>query len=372
MKSFFKVFAVFAFLIFLSSGACLHPRPTHDDVFTDEGLLTADAGQLSSTRVEGHLEVPIHAGTNVLWCGTFQLAWSEACSLIGEDIHFDTDPEMVAAMNKKPFTKKDLDEECYVVLAGFVREGIFRKIDKALKDKFKGQATPRYKPPKLPRPQDIAAYAYLFKNMEFAEPFERLDGKLRFNGKPVSAFGMGEDYKPGHAVLCSQILILDYKSQDDFIIELNTKSTGDRVILAKIAPRKTLAATIREVHLRAQTAQPSEAIPGDVLKVPKLNFDITRRYEEIEGLHLIVKNPNVAKDLLLLSAVQNTRFQMDEKGVRLKSEAHLAFGCAAHITPVPQHVMIFDKPFLIMLQRVEAKTPYFALWVDNPDILVKE
>ena len=33
--------------------------------------------------------------------------------------------------------------------------------------------------------------------------------------------------------------------------------------------------------------------------------------------------------------------------------------------------MIFDKPFLIMLQRSDAKMPYFALWVDNAELLVR-
>jgi len=32
--------------------------------------------------------------------------------------------------------------------------------------------------------------------------------------------------------------------------------------------------------------------------------------------------------------------------------------------------MIFDKPFLVLVQRSDAKMPYFALWVDNPEILV--
>lgn len=32
--------------------------------------------------------------------------------------------------------------------------------------------------------------------------------------------------------------------------------------------------------------------------------------------------------------------------------------------------MIFDKPFLIMLKRAGAKSPYFALWVANVELLV--
>jgi len=32
--------------------------------------------------------------------------------------------------------------------------------------------------------------------------------------------------------------------------------------------------------------------------------------------------------------------------------------------------MIFDKPFLVVLRREGAKAPYFALWVDNAELLV--
>jgi hypothetical protein len=32
--------------------------------------------------------------------------------------------------------------------------------------------------------------------------------------------------------------------------------------------------------------------------------------------------------------------------------------------------MVFDKPFLIMLQIRDADAPYFALWVANPELLV--
>jgi hypothetical protein len=78
----------------------------------------------------------------------------------------------------------------------------------------------------------------------------------------------------------------------------------------------------------------------------------------------------MADDLRLLMALQIIRFQMDEVGVRLKSEAVMHFGCSAEYRPKPQHVMIFDKPFLLMLSRAGAKQPYFAVWVENAELLV--
>ncbi len=50
----------------------------------------------------------------------------------------------------------------------------------------------------------------------------------------------------------------------------------------------------------------------------------------------------------------------------------MAFGCSAPAPPpAVKHVMIFDEPFLILLQRREADVPYFAMWVANPELLVK-
>ena len=111
---------------------------------------------------------------------------------------------------------------------------------------------------------------------------------------------------------------------------------------------------------------------GAVLKVPKMNFDITRRFTELEGRQLLHQNPHVARDVVVLSALQNIRYQFDERGVRLRSESHLSFGCAgAPGRDSTNQVMVFDKPFLVLLQRSDADVPYFALWIGNPELLVQ-
>jgi len=360
----------FAFLsvrVFPSDG-----EPDHDSGFTPEKLLTAGADRLQATAITPHLEAPIEPGRSVLWCMTFQLVWNEVCALVGGDIHFDEELPMVAILNNRSATKDDLDEASYVALAGFVRDGIYAEIPKALERKFKGAARPRLlpNPAVAPRPQDIVAYAYLFKNLEFPTRFERLDEPLDFGGTRVSCFGIGREYKSDHHRLYPQVRILYYEGPDDFAVELLTKSAGDRVILAKRRPGATLLDTVAATEQQAAASEPIQAVTGDVLIVPKFNFDLTRSYSELIGRSLVVKNPAVAKDLVLLAAVQNIRFQMDEKGVRLRSEAHMQFGCAAPEHPQPEHVMIFDKPFLVVLKREGANAPYFALWMDNSELLV--
>ncbi|MHC4325939.1 MAG: hypothetical protein ACYSUX_16840, partial [Planctomycetota bacterium] len=73
-------------------------RTSHHSVFTEEDLLRADSRHLQSTVISPHLEEPIGPGTNVLWCSTFQLVWNEVCELVGEELHFDQDPPMVAIL----------------------------------------------------------------------------------------------------------------------------------------------------------------------------------------------------------------------------------------------------------------------------------
>jgi hypothetical protein len=212
----------------------------------------------------------------------------------------------------------------------------------------------------------------LFKNLEFQVPFERLAKPVVFGTKEIPCFGIGEEYKHKHFEMLEQFLILDYQSKEDFVVEFKTKSKSDRVILAKMQPQPTLEATVRAVQKRAANPEPARPCNGDILKVPKLNFDITRRFHELEGKQLLHKNPKIAEDLLVLSALQNIRYQFDEKGVRLRSESHVSFGCGGPPSPPPtRHIMIFDKPFLIMLQSMEADVPYFALWIGNPELLVK-
>jgi hypothetical protein len=344
----------------------------YDDVFDERGVLQVDASRLKNTCVSPHLEAPITEGGNVLWCGTFQLAWNELRTLIGEDLHFaGKEPEMVAVLNKRQFLKSDLDDASYVAVADFVRNDVHGRIQRELQRKFGGQASPKLLPSRAdtPRPQDIVAYSYLFKNLEFPVVFERIEQPLRFGASRVHCFGIGDVFKPGQAPMYGQVRVLDFRSPDDFIVELRTKSEGDRVILAHTRPGKTLGETIAAVQDRALHGKPSPAYQGDVLKVPKFNFDITRSYQELLGAKLAVANPAVAKDLQVVAAAQNTRFQMDEKGVKLRSESHVSFGCAGEAPPPRKRVMVFDKPFLIMLQRSDAKMPYFALWVGNADLL---
>jgi len=357
---------ILLFLVFGLWPAC---QPGHDMAFSSANLIRADSKDLPTTAVSAHTYAAISAGENLIWSGSFQLAWNELIELIGEPVSFNQASPMADALNKQLLKDGDVDDAAYIAVADFIRNDVFGQIDRALAGTFGGAARPEYKPtPALgQRPQDIVVYSYLFKNLRFAKRFEELDQPLLFDGQPVACFGV-ERCKPHQEAIRSQVKILDYADEDNFVIELSSKSADDQIIMAKVTPRATLEETIQAVLEMA--AGPGVAMDySDILMAPKLNFDICRSYDEIVGLTLRTSNPDVAEDLLVLSAVQGIRFQLDEKGVRLRDESHISLGCSASASPPPQHRLVFDKPFLILLKQTQADRPYFAMWVGNTELL---
>lgn len=362
-------------LMVVTADAMFGPRNWHR-AFNVQKTVRGNASDFKATYVTPHLDVALARGTNLLWCGTFQMAWDEACALTGGNLQLASADNasaaaqnaMAAALNRHAFGKDCVDDASYVAMAGLVKDRIHEKICNEVKHKLKFE--PRLIPDKslTQRPQDLVAYAALLKNLSFPVPFERLDDALHFDGKPVRAFGLGRT-QASHEAMRPQVLILDYQNEENFVVELKTTNKADRLILARLEPQGTLAEMIGGLQNRLSNREGEIAGTNDVLMVPRMKFDLIREFSEIEGCRLVSANANIAKDLFLLSAMQSIEFDLNEKGVDLKSEAHMAFGCGKSPEPARQHIMIFNKPFLLILQRTGARMPYFAMWVDNPELL---
>jgi hypothetical protein len=256
--------------------------PKHDDSFTKDGLFKADVNDLKDTELVVSPEMPLAPDKNVLWCGTLQLAWNEAENLVGEKMHFHPSSRAADLLNRGTFTSADLDPASYVAIADFERNHVESEIRAALEKTFRGAASPELIPPvpANPGPTDFVAYSYLFKNLQFATPF--FADKMDFAGKHVREFGFGrgEDADKRR----EETRIDDYRSEDNFILELETKSTGDQLILAKMTPSATLAETIATVPGRVQADTPFPPGDEDYLALPMLNFDLRRDFHELVGL----------------------------------------------------------------------------------------
>jgi hypothetical protein len=333
-----------------------------------ETILKADSKELEQTIITPHMEVEVNGDKNILYCLAFQLAWNELKdNMIKEDIRLKDEPLYVVHLNKALSSKEDVSEKDCMVMAGFGKDRIIEKINSALKENFGDEA-----PQVLEKlsPTDIMVYAYLYKNLKFKYVFESLESHIEFesNGQisNVRAFGIKRfSRSEEHENIAKQVSVIDYRDRDDFIIILTSESFEDEIILAKMTPASTLLKTIEAVERRIIEAEPDEIRNRETLQIPKFNFDITHSYNEL--IRKFFRNRDF-EEYFITEALQNIRFKLDEKGALLKSEARIR---GAPISPRPKF-LIFDKPFLLIMKEKNGTYPYFAVWVNNAELMVSE
>ena len=225
----------------------------------------------------------------------------------------------------RELTTEILPPGCYLVRAGLVRDGVVDAIRKEMGERFPSATFPV--PADRKENGGAIAYAYLQKSLHFREAYERLEKPLVFQAKSgsieVACFGVRNLAKKSdrHQALAKQVRVLQYASDDDFILRLNTESAEDQIILAKTDPKRTLAATLAAVQERVSKAadrrEPRNLLIRESLVIPILNLNVVRTYAELEGLDL--KNNVQGLGTVFLSvAEQGIRFRLDDKGARLE------------------------------------------------------
>lgn len=340
---------------------------------------------MSEIEVTAHLDAEIKPEETLVYCATFQLAWNQLCDeVIGQDtLCLEGDPPIAQALNRRLVEADDLDERDYVAMAGFARDGIGERVRSALREKFDRDPMSDID---LENPSDILAYAYLEKALQFGTVFPEFDEPLQFNdGALLESFGIdGED------PASEQVTVLDYRHADDFIIRLDATSPKDELILAKAPPSSTLRETIEGVLMRAtpegrqmaaralrksgrdsNLLNPELQASSETLQIPKIKIEVTHSYEELLGR--IVCNPGWAGAYYVSKALQAIKFDLDETGAILRSDAviEMSVTFSPYMIVEERRQFIFDKPFLVCLKEREARYPYLAVWVGNSRVLVR-
>jgi serine protease inhibitor len=100
-----------------------------------------------------------------------------------------------------------------------------------------------------------------------------------------------------------------------------------------------------------------------VLVVPIVSVGFERRYTEL--IDRDVQNRGW-EGYDVAEARQGIRFRLDEYGARLESDSSLGFKSSISAQP---RKLVFDRPFLIYLKEQSSHRPYFALWVETPEVL---
>ncbi|NMC36426.1 hypothetical protein GYA49_05280 [Candidatus Beckwithbacteria bacterium] len=335
-------------LVFLS--ACSLPQNISTKLIETKGKISSD-NYLGSYYKD-----------NYVWGGAMNLAWNDLNeNILHEKIQLDTKDktalEMVTKLNESPFNKNDLDEASYYIKSGYGQETVNiinqesrqKFPSKSLKDLDIGLG-----------PEDIIAYAYFLKEVEYQNQFE--EKNVTFQNDSVKGF-YAINYKQRN-----NIKILKYWDDDKFIISLQLKNDDDQLFLAKGFSDTSPKTVIDLINSLNNSENLSEINSEDLFEMPKIHLDYQRKYNELTNKSLANKD---FTDYYIGEIYENIKFDMDHKGARVENEAAITV-IAGAINPQKKpkvRKFILDKPFWVIMKRANSTNPYFILGINNTALL---
>lgn len=296
-----------------------------------------------------------------VWCITFQLVWNDFMDKVnyGKPILLaGGNPPIATELNKKSYSVKDLSEKSYYKKDGVISKKLKRQIEKDLKKKFNetsdilGMVDWTVKDAYL-------FYAMLKKDFQFATPFDKLAAaKFGTSEEKVNYFGI--DTKSSNE-LRKNVDVLFYNSNEDYAVKLLTKQ-GEELILYKTNSQESFDNIFAYVIQQDKNADFGNE---DSLKVPNIKIDKTLQYPELCGKRIKGTNKVISQ------AIQTIKFNLDNKGGSLKSEAALVT-MKMSVGHIPPRAYNFDGDFVMFLKEAGKEKPYFATRINDLEFLDKE
>ena len=304
--------------------------------------------------------------SNKVWVGTFNLVWNDFMNdVVKGKVEFkDGESELANKLNKQSFKADQLSEKSYFKIHGqAMGEDLKNKIQNGIKQKFNEDS-------KLVDRIDwndsngYVLYAMLKKEFNFLEPFSTAMGSMKFNNSEtkVKYFGVDSSNNP---IASKNVEILFYNSEDDFAIKLKTKE-GEEVILYKTTEENNSFEENYEEVKKKQSGYSGKTTfeKDDMLRIPFIKVNAEINYDELCGREII------NSEYYIKQALQTIDFELNNIGGSVKSEAVIDATQKA-ITKNAKK-MIFDSDFILYLKEENKEQPYFALKVDNTDVLVPD
>jgi hypothetical protein len=226
----------------------------------------------------------------------------------------------------------------------------------------------------------IKARAEFSKSLPFEFKLQSYTNKLVFDNQKVASFGIN-GYSSYNELKIVKIIY--YKNDNNFIIKLLPKDKEHEIILFKTEQifnsMAEMTVEIEKLTKIGNSEKTNDKLTWkyyineeDELIIPKFNFNIETNYASLEGNMFKSKTQNFQIE----KAWQRTAFILDESGAEIESEAEIEVAVVEELeeeleTPKPKK-LIFNKPFLVLLKRTDAKKPYFGLWTTNTELMLKE
>lgn len=272
---------------------------------------------------------------NNLWIGTLDLAWKDLEEKVGGRIELEENIDIANELNNSSFSKEMLDENDYTI-------NVTRTVTNGYNIETK-----------------------LNKNLNFLYSFDNFNNDYNYTfGKDgndyIKYFGINNASKEE---LNQNVEVLFYNGNNDFAVLLNTKE-GDEIILYRTDENKSFNEYYEDIKNKKDNYNGSTTFEeNDELLVPYVNVNGTVAYNEL--VDKIIKNTN---GMYISNVIQDVNFNLNESGCNMQSHATMT----TEYLSVGSRYFWFRDTFIIFMKEENSNMPYFALKVDNQDILEKK
>ena len=300
--------------------------------------------------------------TNKVWCGTFNLVWNDFMNdVIGRKIEFEDGPsELADELNKQSFTANELNPNSYFKTHGVATFDLKSQIENGIKQKFNEDSKVLDKV-EWGNPEAYVLYAMLKKEFNYLEKFPTLkDNTFGNSEEKVKYFGIEPDTLQ---TASKNIEILFYNSKEDFAIKMKTKENEEVYLYRTTGENKSFEENYQEM-LEKQTQYTGDKKWNriDILNIPFIKINDEINYDELCGR--MIKGTN----WYIRQAIQTIDFELNNYGGSVKSEALI--GALKEVLFEKGREFIYNDDFILYLKEEDKDKPYFALKVDDTDILV--
>ena len=300
--------------------------------------------------------------TNKVWVGTFNLVWNDFMNdVIGDKIEFEDGYSALAdELNKQTFTVEQLNKNSYFKIHGKENLTLKNQIEQGIKQKF-NETSSIIDKCDWEKGEGYVLYAMLKKEFNFLEKFPTLNENTFGDSKEkVKYFGIEPDTEQ---VASKNIEILFYNSKEDFAINLKTKEGEEVYLYRTTGENKSFEENYKEMQVKQSKYNGEKTWnKNDILNIPFIKVKDEINYDELCGRY--IKNT----DWYIAQALQTIDFELNNYGGSVKSEVLIEAFKSALLEKGRE--FIFNNDFILFLKEEDKTKPYFALKVDNTDILV--
>ena len=302
---------------------------------------------------------------NRIWVGTFQLVWNELMdNIVYGPVRFVNDtPKMAKELNKQSFKKSNLSENSYYIKYGEVSPELKKEIVNAIKAKFNETSDILDAFDFSKQKDKLFIYAMLKKDFKFLQAFDKLSqAPFGKNTNLVNYFGINDG---SNKKLYKNVKVLFYNNSDDFAVKLATKDK-DEVVLYRTNDDVTFAQYYNDIATKTSEYRGSKKFgKKDELIIPEISLYQETSFPQLENRE--IKRTNFVID----KTIETVDFKMNNEGVKLKSEAAMMVRMTA-LNPedMGRHFYFMDN-FVLFLTEKGQKTPYYAMKVNDVDLLNK-